>query len=389
VLATWTGAELDAFRAVVAPFERQSGIRVVYEATTDLEGELERRIAAGDPPDVSGLVGLSQLADLSGRGVLRDLANALDLSTYRRETAPAFVGLGMVDDRLVGVFLKATLKGLVWYDPRRNRLGEPGSWDDLQRTATRFSTAATRPWCLGLESGPGSGWTGTDWVEDFLLRQSGSRPYDEWVSGTLPWTSPEVRGAFESYLDVASEDTLAGGVTRTLGQTPRSAAQGPFVDPAACLYTHGASFTPAFLQELGLEPGEDYDFFPMPGPDAPQSDVVEVAGDLFGLMTNSREAARLMSWLVSREAQSIWVQHGAALSGNLKVTDYPDAVARREAAILTSASEVRFDASDQMADELDEAFLSAILDVTTEPSRLDEVLARLEDRRLGTDGGPR
>ncbi len=48
VLATWVGPELDAFRSVVAPFEAQTGIVVDDTTTTDLRGELRRRIAFGD-----------------------------------------------------------------------------------------------------------------------------------------------------------------------------------------------------------------------------------------------------------------------------------------------------------------------------------------------------
>src|SRR4029079_5816560 len=47
VLGTWTGPELDAFRRVVAPFEADTGISVVYTRTTDLAGEIDRRIAIG------------------------------------------------------------------------------------------------------------------------------------------------------------------------------------------------------------------------------------------------------------------------------------------------------------------------------------------------------
>ena len=37
----------------------------------------------------------------------------MDLRQYKAETAPAFVELGTVDGRLAGVFIRASLKGLI------------------------------------------------------------------------------------------------------------------------------------------------------------------------------------------------------------------------------------------------------------------------------------
>ena len=253
VLATWVGPELDAFRAVVAPFEAQTGIVVDYASTNDLRGELRRRMADGDARTWPAWWARVTWRTWRGDGVLRDLSGALDIATYRQQTAPAFVSLGMVDDRLVGAFLKATLKGLVWYDPQSNHLGRPASWDDLQRTALRFSTDATRPWCVGLESGSASGWPGTDWVESILLRQSGRKAYDQWVAGTLAWTSSEVRNAFAGLSRGRRRRGRRWWRRGCLGPDFRSAADGPFGDPPRCLYTQGASFTPAFLDDAGSQ----------------------------------------------------------------------------------------------------------------------------------------
>jgi hypothetical protein len=94
-----------------------------------------------------------------------------------------------------------------------------------------------------------------------------------------------------------------------------------------------------------------------------------------------------MRYLVSEEAQSIWVSHGGSLSVLTDVTAYPDRISRRAAEHLTGASVFRFDASDQMAGDMNAAFWQAMLDVTAEPTRLDEILASLEAVRTGTASG--
>jgi alpha-glucoside transport system substrate-binding protein len=389
VLGTWTGAELDAFRRVVAPFEARTGISVGYSVTTDLASELDQRLAAGDPPDIAGLTGPAHLARLAASGVLQELTGTPEMDGYVRETAPAFVRLGMVDERLVGAFVKATLKGLVWHGPAAAHLGEPDGWDDLLRTAARFSTDRTRPWCVGLDSPGAPGWSGTDWIENILLRQSGTRAWDAWVGGSLPWTAPEIRAAFSTYLDVVAPDVVAGGVDGALTTDALDAGDGLFGDPADCLYTQGASFQPALFQARGWAPGRDYDFFPMPDFEGGQTGAVEVAGDLVGLFTDRPAAAQLLAWLTGADAQRAWIATGGALSANVLVTDYPDRVTRREAAVLTDASQARFDASDQMPAPVEAAFRRAVLEVTASPDRLDQVLADLELLSAPGGRGPR
>ena len=150
-----------------------------------------------------------------GPGISSTSGRVLDPGEYKRDTAPAFVHLGTVDGKLVGAFLKGTVKGLLWFNPAVYDDGPFGSWAGLQHAAiTRHEDVP--PWCIGLESDEASGWPGTDWIEDFLLRQSGPQVYDDWVAGRVKWTSPEVRWAFQSYGTVVGELDVAGGIKGAL-----------------------------------------------------------------------------------------------------------------------------------------------------------------------------
>ena len=83
--------------------------------------------------------------------------------------------------RSYGVFIKAAVKGLIWYNPKVARLRRQPARDlgrpaDARRRRTR---ARPRPtWCLGIESGAASGWPATDWIEDLVLRQAGPDVYN-------------------------------------------------------------------------------------------------------------------------------------------------------------------------------------------------------------------
>ncbi len=378
VLATWDGAEHDAFMAMVAPFEAQTGITVSYSSTRDLSGRLWKAVATGELPDVAGLPGPGQMREFARAGALVDLNAAIDVAAYKAETAPAFVQLGTVDDRLVGLFIKSTVKGLIWYDPQDYTMAAPATWDDLVRNAAVSARGATRPWCVGMESGEASGWPGTDWIEDIVLRQSGPAVYDDWVAGKVRWTSPQIREAFQLFGTVIAPDAVYGGSDAVVGTNFGSAGSPLFAPTPGCLFLHQASFMTSFFQGTSGARIGQYDFFPFPTLDPRYGSSLIAAGDLFAMFHDTPQARALVTYLVSAQAQEILVKRGGALSPNLSVADYPDAISTREGALLRTAQPVRFDGSDLMPEAMNEAFEHAMLDFARDPSQLDSILAGLD-----------
>ena len=174
---------------------------------------------------------------------LVDLGDVIDLGAYKRQTAPAFVHLGTVDSKLVGVFLKGTVKGLLWFNPDVYRKGPLAAWARLQHEAK--SVEGVRPWCVGLASDAASGWPGTDWIEDFVLRQSGPQVYDDWVAGRMRWSSPEIRWAFQSYGTIVDDRDVNGGVEGALdthfsraGRRPLHRSAGVPLRPPGHVHVH-------------------------------------------------------------------------------------------------------------------------------------------------------
>jgi alpha-glucoside transport system substrate-binding protein len=377
VLGSWEGPEIDAFRAAVKPFEERTGSRIVVSTTRDLKGALERSFEVGDPPDLAGLPGPGYMLELVRKGKLVNLADVIDTGTYLSETAPGFVDIGTVEGKLAGVFMKATVKGLFWYNPEVIQPGEPETWDDLEHDAMTGHDAIA-PWCIGLASDAASGWPGTDWVEDFVLRQSGPQVYDDWVAGRVRWSSPEIRRAFRSFGTVIDDADVAGGIEGVLRTHFSRAGDGLFTDPPNCLFAHQATFMSTFLDEQVAKHGGRYDFIPFPDIEPRFSGALIGAGDLFALSNDTPAGRDLIRYLVGPQAQQLLVQHGGALSGNLRVTDYPNDLASRQAELLRTATILRFDASDSMPDVMNEAFWQAILDFTADESQLDRILAQLD-----------
>jgi alpha-glucoside transport system substrate-binding protein len=378
VIGTWGGDEEKAFKAMVAPWEAKNGATVKYTGTRDLNAVLTTGVASGVLPDMAGLPGPGQMAEFAKGGSLKPLDGVLDIAKYKEETAPALVELGTVDGKISGVFIKAAVKGLIWYSPKLHDWSSapPKTWDELQSQATANKGDANAIWCVGVESGAASGWPGTDWIEDIVLRQAGPEKYNQWWQGTLKWSSPEIKAAFETFGDVV--ENADGGSNTVLTTNFEVGGDGLFKSPPGCVFHHQASFITGLGGFKTAAAGTDYNFFPFPDIDPQFTGAVEGAGDLFGMFHDTAEAKSLMAYLVTAEAQDIWVKLGGALSANKNAKSYPDDIAKRSAELLTNAKSFAFDASDLMPTAMNQAFWTAILDYTKDPGKLDTILADLD-----------
>jgi alpha-glucoside transport system substrate-binding protein len=375
VVGTWGGSEQESFLAMVKPWEDKTGNKVKYTGSRGLGTYLTTAVQSGTLPDLAGLPGPGEMREFYAQGALKALDDVIDLNTYKADTSKAFVDLGTADDgKLIGVFIKSALKGLVWYNPNDFSGEAPTTWDAVMGAD---KGTAESLWCVGLESGADSGWPGTDWVEDFVLRQSGPEVYDAWVAGTQKWTSPEIKSAYEEFGKVL--DGSFGGATFVNGTNFGAAGNPLFTDPPGCLFHHQASFITDFFKEQGGAADGDFDFFPMPDINPEFAGAFTGSGDLFGIFSDKPAARDLLKYLVTAEAQQIWVSRGGALSGNTKVTEYPDDVSKRSAETLGSAKIFRFDGGDLMPNAMKAAFFKSMVDFAENQGNLDTILASLDE----------
>jgi alpha-glucoside transport system substrate-binding protein len=386
IVAVWSGgddpkSEQYAFMQVLKPFTDKTGVKINYTSTRDINAVLTTGVASGNLPDVAGLPGPGKVIELAQGGQLKALDDTIDVPSYIADT-PGAAAL-QVDGKQYAEFFKGSIKGLIWYDPKVYKGGDPTSWDDLNSKAQTAlgSLSGTKEWCIGLQSGPGSdGWPGTDWIEDLVLRQSGPQVYDDWVNGKQKWTSPEIKNAWTEFGKALSN--TAGDPTSIVGTNFGDAGNPLFKTPPGCLFHHQASFITSFFDKgtKGIKAGTDYDFFPMPDINPQFSGAVTGGGDLLGMFNDTPQAKALMQYLITPEAQAIWPKLGGAISGSKSVPaeTYPDDISKKSAAALSSAKVFRFDASDAMPVPMSDAFLKGILDFTKDQSKLDSILSNLD-----------
>jgi alpha-glucoside transport system substrate-binding protein len=247
----------------------------------------------------------------------------------------------------------------------------------------KIADSGTTPWCIGLASGAASGWPGTDWIEDIVLRQAGPDAYDQWHQGRLKWTSPEIKRAWETWGRIVGNDKMVFGGKQAMLATPFGDAGNPmFASPPRCYLHHQGSFITEFFTKApsNPKPVEDFNLFPFPTIDPRNAGAQEVAGDLFGMFKDTPQSRALIKYLTTPEAQSIWVKRGGAISPNksVSVDAYPDPLSKQMAQAMLSATTVRFDASDLMPEAMNAAFWKGVLDYVQNPGSLDSILATLD-----------
>ncbi|MCL7453218.1 MAG: ABC transporter substrate-binding protein [Anaerolineae bacterium] len=386
ILAVWSGEEQDSFMAMLQPLLDHTGIEVEYTASRDINAILTTQIEGGNPPDVAGLPGPGQLREFAAEGHLVALNDILDMDALQQNYDEGFLDQGMVDGQLYGFFAKASVKSFIWYSPPAFEAAGyeiPTTWEELNALEQQIIDDGATPWCIGLESGAATGWPGTDWIEDIMLRTAGVDTYDQWWQHEIPWTDDTVRNAWETWGTVVGDQAMIYGGTPYVLSTNFGEAPFPlFDDPPGCYLHRQASFITGFIEDQfpDLEAGTGYNFFEFPPIDEQHGNPLLIAGDLMGVFNDTPQSRAVAQWLVSADAQRIWAERGGFLAPNKQVDPsvYPDQITVQIGELLTQATAVRFDASDLMPEAVNSSFWSGIVDFVSDPSQLDSILQSIE-----------
>jgi alpha-glucoside transport system substrate-binding protein len=388
VLAVWAGSEEDSFKAVLAPFTQKTGIKVSYESTRDVDALLQTRIAAGNPPEIAGLPSPSTLSKLASQGHLVQLDNGIiDMTKFSAQYSPGWIQQGTVNGKLYEVFSWAAVKGLIWYDPKNftaKGYQVPTNWDEFISLQNKIKSSGTTPWCVAVESQAASGWPGSDWVKEIVLSQSGPTVYDNWWQGKVKWTDPAIKQAWQTWGTIlgSGDSNVYGGKNYILSTNFGNGGDGLFANPPKCYMHNQASFiTDNFVKNTpGIAPGTDFNFFPLPDVNPAYAGAHVGSGDAFSLLKDTSQARQLMQYLVTPEAQAIWVKRGGKLSPNknFDLANYPDDITRQVAKVMTGAKIFDFDAGDIMPTPMRDAYWSAVLAFITDQSKLDSILSGLD-----------
>ena len=376
--------QIKVFEQNFVDFEEQTGIDVQVEGSPDFETLAVVRAEGGDSPDILNFPQPGLMGSMARDGYLVDLGQFLSDDLMQERYSQSWIDLGTVDGTLYGVWHGADVKSLVWYPkPEFEAAGYeiPETWDELLALSDQIVADGGVPWCIGIESGGATGWPGTDWVEDIMLRTAGADAYDQWVNGELPFDSPEVRNAFETMGNIwFHEDWVLGGTTGILTTNFGDAPTPMFDDPPSCWLHRQASFIPNFFPE-DAEVGVDVDYFYLPPINEEEfGRPVLGSGNLVSLANDTPAGRAVIEFMTTPQSVEAEVRNGLTVAPMNDVPDewYPSETMRGFAEILRNADTFRFDGSDLMPAEVGAgSFWTGIVDYVSGED-LDTVLPEID-----------
>ena len=389
VLGIWGGDELESFEAMVAPWESETGGEMDFIGTRDITAQLTLNVEGGTPPDVAIPAEVGLFQEFARAGELTPLSECSGLEdTIKANYPQGFIDLGTVDGTLYGFFMKADTKGTVWYNPgffeenAYTPLTADSTFADLVTlTNTIRDAGVVPPWSIGVESGEASGWAGTDWIQQIVLNEAGADVYDGVIDGSIPFTDPAMKAAWESFGEIAlpEANTVQGGATGINATGFIDATLPPFESPPTAAMTYLGGFASGFITDQFPDavPETDFNFFPWPG------GGVTGGANIVYAFNSDETTCSFLNWLASAEAQQVWVDRGGVTSVNTQVglDSYPDPVARAQAEQLTTAEVFRFDLDDAIGGALQLAYFTGVTQYLADPGSLDAILTGIEAAR--------
>lgn len=385
VWTAWGGGELTAYQEVLKPFIEQTGIQVNLLTIRDQDLQLSNNVAAGTSlPDIANPPNPQRYTEWAQNGTMKaaeDYLSADDLTAYLANTYAALTAdnpaNGVVDAKHYLMFVKTQVKGLIWYNPKVYTGTAPATWDELNAVAPPSGTSL---WCAAFESGDASGWPASDDIANIIMRQAGEQVYVDWYSGKHKWTSPEIKLAYQTFGQKVAADKVYGGPNTVLSSNFQKAGDPLFTTPPGCLFMEQATFMTGIMETNtpGIKAGVDYDFFQHPKFNDQYAGNIEGFADSFVMYNDTPQSRALMAYMMSDEAQQLWVDQGGTLAASKNITKYPDVIFEKAAKVVGDAKNILLTAGDQMPSDMQHAFWKSLLDFTNDQSQLDSILASLD-----------
>jgi alpha-glucoside transport system substrate-binding protein len=355
---TIVSPEADLFQESFLDFEECTGITINWNGSQEFEAQLPVRVAGGTAPELAIIPQPGFLKAMVDTGAMIPASSAVAASVDANYT-PDWKNYGTVDGTFYAAPLGANVKSFVWYSPKTfadNGWEIPTTWAELLALSDTIAATDVQPWCVGFGSGEATGWVGTDWMEDLMLRFQDAATYDKWVSNEMKFDDPKVAEVLAEAGKILKNPDYVGNVAAIATTTFQDGGAG-IVD-GSCAMHRQASFIGGILAgDYGAEivTPADTDVeggittFYFPGVSADNRPALG-GGEFVGAFSDRPEVQAVQLYLTSADWNNKKAALGTWFSAHLgldtaNVADPVNAVAVE---ILQNASTFRFDASDLM-----------------------------------------
>jgi alpha-glucoside transport system substrate-binding protein len=361
IYGTIIETEAELLQKSWADWEKKNKITIKYEGSKEFETQISVRAQGGNAPDIAIFPQPGLFKDLASRDYIQP-EPAAAAANVKKYWSKDWAGYASDKGTLFASPLMASVKGFIWYSPAKFKewgVEVPKTFDELLTlTKTIQEKTGKAPWCAGFGSDAATGWPGTDWVEDLVLRQAGAATYDKWVSHKIPFTDPAIKKAFDTAGEILKNPDY---VNAGLGDV-KSINSTPFGDVArvigngSCALTHQASFFDGFIQDpkngnATVGPDKQVWAFITPPTDSSAGPAVTGGGEMVAAFSNDKDTQKVQAYLSSPEWANSRVKLGGVISANngLDASNASSPILQEAIKTLQDPKTTfRFDASDLM-----------------------------------------
>jgi alpha-glucoside transport system substrate-binding protein len=354
VSGAFRGVEAQRFNDILKPFEARTGIKVIYNGSAEFETQILVQVQAGTPPDVAALPQPGLMYNLAKRGALTPLPQSI-IDRIDTNYSPTWKDLGSYNGTVYGVFHRINAKSFVWYNKKAweaKGYKIPKTWDELKALCDQIVKDGGVPWSIGMESGDATGWVGTDWMEDIMLRTAGPKVYDEWINHQIPFNDPTVQNAAKIMMDMwGHPGYVLGGLSNTLTTNYGDAILPLFDNPPKAWMNRQGNFIIGFMpKSIQANVDQDVGVFPLPAIDPKWGIPIEGGGDQFVMFKDTPEVRQFLEYLTTWESGKGWAAKGGAIFPykDQNFNDYSSKIEAAMAKAVVNAKVFAFDASDSM-----------------------------------------
>ncbi len=356
ILGAFGGEEQKAFEESLAGFEKDSGITIKYTPDTDFTTTVVQRVNSGDAPDIGLFPQPGGLLDLSDD--IAPLDDVIDVAAVEKTLIPGFLEAATKDGTVYGAPMRMAVKSIVWYPkPAFEDAGystSPASYQDLLAESEKIKADGTAPWCMGWESDQATGWVGTDWLEEMVLRIGGPDVYDQWVKHEIPFNDPVIVKSLDAFGEIAKGDGLVLGGSKGILNTGFADAMTPAFksEPDCYLHRQGNFATGFYPKDVQADLDGSVGTFYFPAYDGGyDGQPLLGGGDLAAAFNgDDPDVKKVMEFLTSDKFGAEWAGVGGWLSphATFDASNYADETTRSIAKLAADADVFRFDGSDLM-----------------------------------------
>ncbi|NTW39763.1 MAG: carbohydrate ABC transporter substrate-binding protein, partial [Cellulomonadaceae bacterium] len=358
IVGAFSGTQQEGFEADIAKISEATGIDITYTSTDQFEVVIQSRVEGGNVPDIAIYPQVGLLKDMVASGDIVSLADAgVDVDAAVAAAIPGLPDIATKDDVLYGLPYSMNAKSLVWYpSPEFEDAGytDPTTHAELVALSDQIKADGTTPWCFGVDAG----WPGTDWLEEYVLREGGPDVYDQWVNHEIPFNDPIIKKAAQDVADLLLADGNVYGGPQAVAATTFDVAANPlFTDPPGCfLHRQGNFITSFFPEDVQADLTANTNLFLLPPVEGGfDGQPILGGGDFMALFdTENADAATVLEAIASPDFGENSAKTGAWLSPyvDFDTSLYANDTLSQIASLVSTADTFRFDGSDSMPGEV-------------------------------------